>query len=63
MHAGSCNQKGISQFIQGCKGVYKMYLLVHLIPLLVLKRKKLKDKYIQINIVPSNKLKKHSSHS
>lgn len=44
LHAGSCNMKGFSQFIQGCQGVYKMYLFVHLIPLLVLKRKKLKEK-------------------
>ena len=33
--------KALSQFAEGCKGVYKMYLLVHLIPLLTLKRKKL----------------------
>jgi len=44
MHAGTCNGKGFSQFVMGCKGVYKMYLLVHLIPLLTLKRKKLMQK-------------------
>jgi hypothetical protein len=45
MHAGSCNDKALSQFLMGCRGVYKMYLLVHLIPLLTLKRKKLMEKY------------------
>ena len=44
MHPGSCNMKALSQFREGCKGVYKMYLLVHLIPLLTLKRKKLLKK-------------------
>jgi hypothetical protein len=41
MHAGTCNMKSFSQFKEGCLGVYKMYLLVHLIPLLTLKRKRL----------------------
>ena len=45
MHNGSCNMKSLSQFVEGCKSVYKMYLLVHLIPLLLFKRKKLKQKY------------------
>jgi hypothetical protein len=41
LHPGSCNAKAISQFTMGCRGVFKMYLLVHLIPLLTYKRKKL----------------------
>ena len=45
MHAGSCNMKALSQFNEGCKSVYKMYLLVHIIPLIMFKRKKLRQKY------------------
>jgi len=44
MHGGTCNFKAISQFFMGCKSVYKMYLLVHLIPLVIFKRKKLLKK-------------------
>jgi len=40
MHNGSCNQKAISQLIMGCKSVYQMYLLVHLVPFLLFKIKK-----------------------
>ena len=60
MHAGSCNLKALSQFTEGCKGVYKMYLLVHLIPLLTFKRKKLIAKYLCADIVPSKKSRKCS---
>jgi len=42
MHNGSCNAKAMSQFVEAYKSIYKMYLLVHLVPLLVFKRKKLK---------------------
>lgn len=38
--------KFLSQFIGGCKGVYKMYLLAHLIPFLLFKRKKFVKKYL-----------------
>ena len=41
LHAGNCNLKALSQFTEGCKNVSKMYLIVHLFPL-ILKRKKLK---------------------
>lgn len=44
-HPGiSCNQKAFSQFIIGSKSIYKMYLVVHLVPLLLFKRKHLKRK-------------------
>lgn len=41
MHLGSCNAKAFSQFYMGCKSVYKMYLLVHLVPFILFKRKKM----------------------
>ena len=41
LHPHSCNMKALLQFRSGSQGVYKMYLLVHIIPLL-LKRKQLK---------------------
>jgi hypothetical protein len=40
LHEGNCNVKALQQFAMGCKGLYKMYLLVHLIPLILFKRKK-----------------------
>ena len=40
LHEGGCNLKALKQFKNGCKGTCKMYLLVHMIPLL-LKRKQL----------------------
>lgn len=49
MHLGTCNEKAISQFIMGCKSVFKMYLLVHLIPFIIFKRKKVIKKYKSIN--------------
>jgi hypothetical protein len=58
LHAGSCNMKGMSQFVEGCKGTYKLYLIVHLIPLLIFKRKKLVEKYHQAYSAPSASLKK-----
>jgi hypothetical protein len=51
MHAGSCNAKAISQFFNGCKALYKIYLLVHLIPLITLKRKRLIKKYVYLYVV------------
>lgn len=53
MHLGTCNEKAISQFIMGCKSVFKMYLLVHLIPFIIFKRKKVIKKYKSINKAPS----------
>jgi len=41
LHAGNCNLKALSQFTEGCKNVSKMYLIVHLFPM-ILKRKKVK---------------------
>jgi hypothetical protein len=40
LHGGNCDIKALSQFVMGCKSVFKMYLLVHLIPFLLFKRKK-----------------------
>jgi hypothetical protein len=40
-HPGfGCNEKAIQQFFAGSKSVMKMYLLVHLVPFLLFKRKK-----------------------
>lgn len=44
LHAESCNLKALMQFKNACKTLWKIYLVVHLIPL-VLKRKELKSKY------------------
>ena len=44
MHLGSCNGKGFKMFVNGCKGVSKMYLVVHLISL-ALKGKGLTKEY------------------
>ena len=45
-HPGmTCNEKGFSQFFIGSKAVAKMYLMVHLIPFLLFKRKKVRQKY------------------
>ena len=41
----TCNHKGFSQFVIGSKAVAKMYLMVHLIPFLLFKRKKVRQKY------------------
>lgn len=44
-HEGlSCNQKAFSQFLTTAKAVSKMYLVAHMIPFLLLKRKKVKEK-------------------
>jgi hypothetical protein len=40
MHELSCNAKALIQFFISCKGVFKMYLLVHLVPFATFKRKK-----------------------
>lgn len=45
LHKGSCNLKAVEQFGNGCKSMFKMYLLVHIIPLLTVKRKRLIKKY------------------
>lgn len=50
--------KGLSQFTEGCKGVYKMYLIVHLLPLLIFKRKKLINKYWSYHFSPAQEIKK-----
>ena len=48
LHDGNCNVKALEQFMMGCKGVYKMYLLVHIIPLILFKRKKIVKQYTVI---------------
>jgi hypothetical protein len=55
MHGGTCNAKAVNQFIMGCKSVYKMYLLVHLIPFVLFKRKKMVQKYPLCYAVPNKK--------
>lgn len=46
LHPGmSCNEKFFKQFLATSKSVYKMYLLVHLIPFVIFKRKKLRKQY------------------
>ena len=48
LHPGvSCNLKMCLQFAATCKSLYKMYLLVHLIPFLIFKRKKLMKEPLQ----------------
>lgn len=44
LHAGDCNLKALIQFAMGVKSVMKMYLLVHIIPLLLFKLKRVKKK-------------------
>ena len=44
-HGITCEFKFLNQFISGCKSLSKMYLIVHLVPFLLFKRKKLKEKY------------------
>ena len=48
LHPGNCNVNALQQFALGCKGVYKMYLLVHIIPLILFKRKKMVKQYFFI---------------
>ena len=49
LHPGvSCNVKMVKQFMATCKSLYKMYLMVHLIPFLIFKRKKVMKKYIML---------------
>ena len=46
-HKGiDCNMKMVEQFISGSKSLSKMYLIVHLVPFLLFKRKKAKQKYL-----------------
>ena len=51
MHHGTCNQKAVSQFVMGCQSVFKMYLLVHLIPFIMFKRKKVMKEYSSAYVV------------
>ena len=44
LHAGDYNIKSLIQFAMGVKSVTKMYLLVHLVPLLLFKFKRVKKK-------------------
>lgn len=44
LHAGDCNIKSLIQFAMGIKSVIKMYFLVHFVPLLLFKFKRLKKK-------------------
>lgn len=45
LHPGiSCNMKMLYQFAMTCKNLYKTYLLVHLIPFIIFKRKKFINK-------------------
>lgn len=44
LHAGDCNVKALIQFAMAVKSVLKMYLLVHIIPLLLFKFKRVKKK-------------------
>lgn len=47
LHPGlSCNATMLHQFAHTCQALYKMYLLVHLVPFLLFKRKKLRQKYV-----------------
>ena len=49
MHIGiTCNQKGLMQFLAGCQSVYRMYLVVHLVPFFIFKLKKVKKQYSAI---------------
>lgn len=42
LHGGDCNVKFLIQSFYGARAVFKMYLIVHLVPLLLFKLKKLK---------------------
>ena len=60
LHPGiSCNTKMGYQFAATCRSLYKMYLLVHLIPFLVFKRKKLKNKYNSPYLGPFRNLRNY----
>ena len=44
LHPGyTCNEKSLIQFAATFQSLYKMYLLAHLIPFLIFKRKKAKQ--------------------
>jgi hypothetical protein len=43
-HGMGCNEKMLIQFISGSQSLSKMYLIVHLVPFLLFKRKKTKEK-------------------
>jgi hypothetical protein len=44
-HEGmTCNQKAFSQFATSAKSVAKMYFIAHMIPFLLFKRKKVKER-------------------
>jgi hypothetical protein len=45
-HEGlTCNQKALQQFAATVQSCSKMYFMVHIIPFLLFKRKKVKQKY------------------
>ena len=45
MHEGSCEMKALFQLVQGCRAAFKTYLVIHLVPLILFRRKKFKQKY------------------
>lgn len=54
LHPGiSCNMKCLVQFVNTCKGLYKMYLLVHIVPFIIFKRNKARKQYLFNHIGPS----------
>jgi hypothetical protein len=53
--------KAAIQFTLGVKSVLKMYLLVHLLPLLLFKLPKLKKKYLSIYLVLADNCRNLSS--
>lgn len=54
LHGGYCNTRAVIQFFNGVSGVFKMYLIVHLVPFLLFKLKKIKKKYICFKVVLVN---------
>lgn len=45
LHEGSCNMKFLEQFSNGCRSLYKLYLIIHLAPVLLFKTKRLRHQY------------------
>lgn len=54
LHPGEdCNTKMLYQFVATSKAVSKIYLLVHLVPFILFKRKKFIKKYICVEFRPA----------
>ena len=58
IHPGyTCNQKAFAQAAAGIRAVTKMYLIVHLVPFLIFKRKKVRQQYPSLYLDPTRRSK------